>query len=192
MRAAPFVCAFLILATNCGPVLAQTAPPPAASDTAAEPQAASASLGHAALKGVTLKLINGVAAMAVFSTGTGSLVAGGALATVVAITSYTVFVVNDYVWDHYFPNTNVAANNESFNPLLSLGRNTAKFLTFKPAVVTADWTMIYLYTGSLASTLTMGSAYSILSPLTFYANNVAWDWLDWYSTGGQPQAAQPR
>jgi hypothetical protein len=52
--------------------------------------------------------------------------------------------------------------------------------------------MIYLYTGSLASTLTMGSAYSILSPLTFYANNVAWDWLDWYSTGGQPQAAQPR
>jgi uncharacterized membrane protein len=157
--------------------LAQTA-----TGSAAPELAASNTIGHAAAKGVTLKVINGVAGLAVFSTGTGSLVAGGVLAAAVAASSFTVFVANDYIWDRFFPNTNLAANNQSFNAVWSVGRNTAKFLTFKPAVVAVDWSVIYLYTGSLASTLTMGPAYSILAPLTFYANNVAWDWYDWWST----------
>jgi uncharacterized membrane protein len=153
-----------------------------ATGLAAPELTASGTLGHAVAKGVTLKVINGVVALTVFGTGTGSLVTGGVLAAAVAASSFTVFVANDYIWDQVFPNTNLAANNQSFNGIWSVGRNTAKFLTFKPAVVAVDWSVIYLYTGSLASTLTMGPAYSILSPLTFYANNVVWDWYDWWST----------
>ena len=166
--------------------LAQPAGPPA---SVAQPQQAAASLGHSTMKGLTLKVINGLAAMAVFTTGTGSLVAGSVLSAAVAASSFAVFVINDYLWDKYFPNTNLAANNQSFSPFWSLSRNTAKYLTFKPTVVTADWTVIYLYTGSWAATLTMGPAYSILSPLTFYTNNVAWDWYDWYS--GAASTAPP-
>lgn len=165
-------------------VLAQTSPsigePTAA--PAAPQQAATASVGHAAVKGLTLKAINALAAMTVFTTGTGSVVAGGTMSIAVAATSYTVFVTNDYIWDRFFPNTNIAAN-QSFSMFSSIGRNTAKFLTFKPAVMAADWTVIYLFTGSFASTLAMGSAYSLLSPITFYANNMAWDWYDWWSVG---------
>ena len=174
----------LALLVESGACLAQPATPPLPA-----PQQASASVGHSAVKGVTLKVINGLAAMAVFTTGTGSLAAGSILSAAVAASSYTVFVVNDYLWDRYFPNTNLAANNQSFSPFWSLSRNTAKFVTFKPAVMTADWSVIYLYTGSWFSTFTLGPAYSILSPLTFYANNVAWDWYDWYSSA--PGTAQP-
>jgi uncharacterized membrane protein len=155
---------------------AQTAPGPA---TTAPPVAAQASLGHAALKGLTLKVINGAVALGIFATGTGTIVGGSVLAAAVALSSFTVFTINDYVWDTYFPNTNLAANNQSFSTFGSLSRNTAKFLTFKPAVVAVDWSVIYLYTGSMASMFTMGPAYSILSPLTFYANNTLWDWYDW-------------
>ena len=99
---------------------------------------------------------------------------------------------NDYLWDRFYPNTNVAANGDSFSTISSLGRNTAKFLTFKPAVVAADWTVIYLYTGSLGSMLTMGPAYSLLAPATFYANNVAWDWYDWWGTSSTEAVSPAR
>ena len=147
---------------------------------------ASHTIGHAVAKGLTLKVINGTVALAVFGAGTGSLVAGGVLAAAVGASSFAVFVANDYIWDRFFPNTNVAANNQSFDTLWSVGRNTAKYLTFKPTVVAVDWSVIYLYTGSWASTLTMGPAYSILSPMTFYANNILWDWYDWANTPPTP------
>jgi hypothetical protein len=175
-RGAATAIAFALLVQTGGGALAQPAPAPA-------PQEVSASVGHSAMKGVSLKIINGLAAMAVFTTGTGSLAAGSILSAAVAASSFSVFVINDYLWDKYLPNTNLAANKVSFSPTWSLERNTAKFLTFKPAVVAADWTVIYLYTGSWLSTFTLGPAYSILSPLTFYANNVAWDWYDWYGSG---------
>jgi uncharacterized membrane protein len=178
----PRVCLAAVLLAALAAPLSVAAQTPHATSSAPIQQQASASLGHAAAKGVSLKIINGVVGMAVFTTGTGSLAAGSVLAASVAATSFSVFVINDYIWDHYFPNTNIAANNESFNAAWSIGRNTAKFLTFKPAVMVADWSAIYLYTGSMASTLTMGPAYSLLSPVTFYANNVAWDWYDWWST----------
>ena len=168
---------------------AQPTPVPAQPSDSAE-QAAPASLGHAAIKGVTLKLANAVTSMGIFYTGTGSMFASSALSMLIAATSYSVFVANDYLWDRISPNTNVAANNQSFQTTTSLGRNTLKFLTFKPAVVTADWTAIYLYTGSWASTLAMGSAWSLLTPVVFYANNTAWDWYDWWKTStDQPRQA---
>lgn len=172
--------------------IAQTAPaaggPQAEPITAASERAASASLAHAAAKGVTLKIGTGLAAMAVFYAGTGSVAASSVLSTIIIGTSYTVFVANDYIWDHYFPNTNVAANNQSFSTLSSLGRNTLKFLTFKPSVLLADWTAIYLYTGSWVATFAMGSAWSLVTPLVFYGNNVGWDWYDWWSTTGPSKA----
>ena len=178
----------LALAGLLWPLAATAQPMPALAqpaDTAV--QAAPASLGHAAIKGVTLKLANAAVSMGIFYTGTGSMIASSALSLLIAATSYSVYVTNDYLWDRFSPNTNVAANNQPFQTTTSLGRNTLKFLTFKPAVVTADWTAIYLYTGSWASTLAMGSAWSLLTPVGFYANNTAWDWYDWWSTSATDQ-----
>ena len=170
------------------PLSATAQPASVAIQPVATVQAAPSSLGHAAVKGVTLKLANAVTSVGIFYTGTGSMFASSALSMLIAATSYSVYVTNDYLWDRFSPNTNVAANNQSFQTTTSLGRNTLKFLTFKPAVVTADWTAIYLYTGSWASTLAMGSAWSLLTPVVFYANNTGWDWYDWWSTSaGQPQ-----
>ena len=178
-RGSRLLTVLVVLAGLFGPPAAAAQPAPAA----AEPVQAPISLGHAALKGVTLKLANAVTSMGIFYTGTGSVFASSALSLLIAATSYSVYVTNDYLWDRLSPNTNVAANNQSFQTGTSLGRNTLKFLTFKPAVVTADWTAIYLYTGSWASTLAMGSAWSLLTPVVFYANNTGWDWYDWWSTG---------
>ncbi len=171
------LCAGAIAASLLAPVAATAQTPPAEQP---------ASIGHAAAKGVTLKIGNAVTSMVVFSTGTGGLVTGGLLSVIIAATSYSVYVANDYLWDMYSPNTNVAANNPSFSTTTSLSRNTWKFLTFKPAVMLADWSAIYLYTGSFVSMLAMGSAWSLLSPMVFYANNVAWDWYDWYASTGAP------
>lgn len=182
----------MVLALACllWPLAAAAQPTPVATQPDATAQAAPASLGHTALKGVTLKLANAVTSMSIFYTGTGSMFASSALSMLIAATSYSVYVANDYLWDRFSPNTNVAANNQSFQTTTSLGRNTLKFLTFKPAVVTADWTAIYLYTGSWASTLAMGSVWSLLTPVVFYTNNTAWDWYDWWSTSAdRPQKA---
>lgn len=59
-----------------GNVLAQTAV------EAPPPQAVEASLSHAVLKGVTLKALSFTAGVAIFSWGTGSLLAGGSLSAV--------------------------------------------------------------------------------------------------------------
>ena len=45
----------------------------------------------------------------------------------------------------------------------------------------ATWSLIYAYTGSWTATLMMGSASSLAGPVIFYANNIGWDWYDWYS-----------
>ncbi len=161
--------------------MAQTAPQPAA------PPAAEASLGHAVLTGVPLQAALAPGAAGVFSAGTGSLAASGILTGLVSVASYGVYVANEYLWDVYAPAT--AAHDASFNASGSLGRNTYKFLTFKPAVMAADWSVVYAFTGSVAAMLTMGTGVSLTAPAAFYANNVAWDWYDWYSAA--PVLAAP-
>jgi uncharacterized membrane protein len=161
--------------------IAQTAP-------AAPPVTASASVGHAATKGLTLKAALALSSLTLFYVGTGSAVASGLLTLLVSGTSYTVYVTNEYLWDRYSPNTNVSANNQSFSTKSSISRNTLKFLTFKPTVMAVDWSTIYLYTGSLASMFTLGPAISLTSPIIFYLNNTAWDWYDWHDT---PTVAAP-
>ena len=161
--------------------IAQTAPAP-------PPVTASTSVGHAAIKGLTLKAALTLSSLTVFYVGTGSAVASGLLTALVSAASYSVYVTNEYLWDRYSPNTNVSANDQSFSTTSSLSRNTLKFLTFKPTVMAVDWGTIYLYTGSLTSMFTMGPAMSLTAPVIFYLNNTAWDWYDWHAT---PPAAAP-
>ena len=109
------------------------------------------------------------------------MVSGGVLTALTAASGYAIYVTNEYLWDTYSPNTNLAANNDKFDTSASLWRNTKKYLTLKPVGMVATWSLIYAYTGSWTATLAMGSASSLAGPLIFYANNIGWDWYDWYS-----------
>jgi uncharacterized membrane protein len=149
-------------------------------------------LGHVAAKGVTLKIATTAFGMTVFTVGTGSLWSASALTALGTAASYVTYVANEYLWDTYAPNTNLRANNESFSAWQSLWRNSGKYLTFKPAVVVTHWAVIYLYTGSAAATLAMGSVYSMTVPVIYYLNNVGWDWYDWYGGASPGPTAPPR
>jgi uncharacterized membrane protein len=90
----------------------------------------------------------------------------------------------------------VSANNESFHATSSLTRNTLKYLTFKPVVTVLNVGTIYWFTGSVAATAATGTAAVLILPLTFYLNNMLWDWYDWHSvsadTAAQPAAEKVR
>jgi uncharacterized membrane protein len=164
------------------PGAAQTSP--AAPDTPATtpPKAVEASVSHAVAKGLTYKAGSALKKLAIYSIGTGSVAAGGALAAITTVTSYAIYVANDYLWDTYSPNTNISANNDSFDTTESFWRNTTKYLTLKPIGMAATWTIVYLYTGSWTATVAMSTLSSLTGPIVFYANNVAWDWYDWYTS----------
>jgi len=154
-------------------------PAPAAAPTA--------SVSHSAANGITLKIGSALKKILIFSAGTGSVAAGGALTVITTASSYAIYVANEYLWDHYAPPANATA--ASFDASSSFWRNTKKYLTLKPVGMAATWSLIYAYTGSWTTTLTMGSASSLAGPLVFYANNMAWDWYDWYS--GAAKATAP-
>ena len=138
-----------------------------------------ASVSHAAAKGITLRVASALKKLAIFSSGTGSLTTGAMLTVITTVSGYVIYVANEYLWDLGVPNTNVRVNNESFDTLTSIWRNTAKYLTLKPVGMAVSWSIIYWYTGSWTATLAMGSISSLTGPLLFYANNLAWDWYDW-------------
>lgn len=165
-----------------GPAFAAAPEPPPAVD---------ASLSHSAVKGLTQRLGSALKKVAIFSLGTGSVIEGGALTVLTSISSYAIYVGNEYLWDSYSPNTNSRANNEDFDPAASFWQNTAKYLTLKPVGMAASWAVIYVYTGSWAATVAMGGVSSLLGPVVFYANNMAWDWYDWYSAPAQPVQRAP-
>ena len=180
-RAAGFAASLLApsfaLAQTTGPIIQ----PPV---EAAAPQAVKPSIMHAFAKAMTLKVGATALAGSIFYAGTGSLVDTGALLVLGNIGATGIFMANDYLWDHLSPNTNVSANNQSFDAMGSAWRNTQKYLTFKPAMAIWAWGSTYLYTGSVAATVTMGSAAFFAFPAVFYANNMAWDWYDWHATSG--------
>ena len=148
-----------------------------------------ASLTHSAVKTATLKLASTVLSMALFYGGTGSVADAGMLSVISAAGSGALFAANDYLWDYFSPNTNLAANNESFDPLASAWRNTRKYLTVKPTLIAFGYGVVYWYTGSWSSTLTLGTASIFAFPVAFYGNNMAWDWYDWYSASGENAGA---
>lgn len=155
------------------------------------PVAVDASLQHAATKGITLKAAVALKNWAIFTVGLGTMAGGGALTILASVNSYIAYVANEYLWDYFDPNTNISANSAAFNKQDSAWRNTAKYLTFKPASTTLEWATIYWFTGSWTAMLAMGSVTAITGPIVFYGNNIGWDWYDWYNNPGSPAEQQP-
>ena len=176
------VCGTLLCAE---PSLAQTAPVPPANATA--PVVAEASLGHAALKGITLKITQGLYSFGVFTVGVGvGAPLGAAMAVADGVGAYVFYIGNEYMWDTFHPNTNLRANNEAFGPLSSLSRTTLKYITYKPAVSAWHWGLIYAVTGSLQSMVLAGSVLWFTLPLMYYVNDTAWNFYDWRFATGTP------
>jgi hypothetical protein len=181
------LCGMLLYAA---PARAQTAAAVPA-DGAAAPRAAKASLGHAALKGVTLKLTQGLYSFGIFTLTAGmSIPMGAAMAAADGIGAYSVYVGNEYLWDKYYPNTNLRVNNEEFGVFSSLSRTTLKYISYKPAVTAWHWGIIYAVTGSVQTMVVTGSVLWFTLPLMYYVNNTVWDFYDWSSSTGA--AAAPK
>jgi hypothetical protein len=178
--------ALLYAALLCAaPAQAQTAPVPA--DGATAPAAAEASLSHSALKGVTLKMTQGLYSFGVFTVAVGvGTTLGAAMAVADGVGGYVVYVSNEYLWDTFHPNTNLRANNESFGPLKSLSRTTLKYITYKPAVTAWHWGLIYAVTGSVQTMVLAGSLLWFTLPLIYYVNDTAWNFYDWRFAAGTP------
>jgi hypothetical protein len=152
----------------------------AASAPAANP-AANASIGHAFAKAATLNIGIAAASMTIFSIGTASLAAGGVLTAGALVIGFTVYPANEYLWDRFAANTNDNSV-KAFDTSASLWRTTYKYVTFKVAASVSKFSWLYLYTGSVASTMVMGTVSSLAFPAIFYANGVGWDWYDWYNS----------
>jgi len=176
---APLLCLIVGTLSCAAPTWAQTVAqakfPPADGAAAAE-----ASLGHAALKGITLKLTQGLYSFGVFTVGVGvATTLGAAMAVADGVGAYGIYVGNEYLWDTLRPNTNLRVNNEEFGLFSSLSRTTLKYITYKPAVSVWHWGIIYAVTDSLQTTVMAGSVLWFTLPLMFYVNNTAWDLYDW-------------
>ena len=186
-----FAIAILLLAALASP--ARSAGPE--NDPAKAP-GADASLTHAAGKATTFKMGAFAVNMVVFSAGTGSVV-GGTLLTVFNVSkSWGLFTANDYLWDRYFPTDANKDSGKGFDAKASFWRNTGKFLTYKPVDTAIKFASIFLYTGSASVMLVYGTASSVLNTGVFYANDLAWDYYDWWMSPEKsreiPTAAQKR
>ena len=155
--------------------------PAVAQPTPATQQAAIATptLSHTFAKSTTLAAGSTAVIITIFALGTGDLASAAVLTGGTIAAMYTIYPVNEYVWDHFVPAHPATAENGSFDVAASLWRNTAKYITWKAGIMGAKFAWIYAYTGSFTSTLTLGGATSIALPVLFYMNNVAWDWYDW-------------
>jgi len=140
-----------------------------------------ASLSHSALKATTYKAGTTLVNFALLSVAAGGATGGAALAAIALGASWTLYTVNDYIWDRYDPPPVRRQGGENFNPEADLWRNTKKFATYKPAIAAFKYATIYVYTGSITAALVYGSATVLANTGVFYANNVAWDLYDWYT-----------
>jgi uncharacterized membrane protein len=186
-RSAILMVAVFYLSSVTAP-MAQTAPAAAQATASSDPPArkeVSASLTHSAIKTATLKLATTVVSIALFYGGTGNATDAGMLTAISAVGSSALFAANDYLWDYFSPNTNIRANDQSFDAVASAWRNTRKYVTVKPTLIAFGYGVVYWYTGSWASAVTLGTASIFAFPVAFYGNNMAWDWYDWYSAPGE-------
>ena len=164
----------------------------AAQTTSTPAQTGSASLSHSAVKATTLKIATSVTNFVVLSAATGGIVGGTVLTVFSAVSTILVYTGNDYLWDTYKPPPVRQTTGESFDASGDVWRNTLKYLTFKPLVLGVKWASILVYTGSMTTMLVFGTASSVTNAAVFYANNVAWDFYDWYaSVPQQPAVARP-
>jgi hypothetical protein len=102
-----WLAAMVICGLWTAPALAQVAPGPRVpldlprTVEAAPPR--DASLGHSALKATTFKIGTTAVNFAIFSYAAGGMTAGATLSLVVLGASWTLYTVNDYLWDRYDP-----------------------------------------------------------------------------------------
>lgn len=169
------------------PALAQTAPAPHGA-----PAAESASLTHSALKATTFKVGSTITNIAVLSYATGDFVAGTGLAAFMLGASWLTYTANDYLWDKYSPPPVKQTEDQGFDATADVWRNTGKYFTYKPVIASVKLTSLYLYTGSAAIAGVFGTATVLINTGVFYANNMAWDWYDWYSRAPQPVTTASR
>lgn len=165
------------------PGLAQVAPGPRvaldlpwAADTAAPPDA---SLRHSALKATTYKAGTTVVNFAIFTYAAGGAAGGATLAVIALGASWTLYTVNDYLWDRLAP-PRKREDGVAFDTQADVWRNTKKFMTYKPAIAAFKYATVYAYTGSVVTTAVAGTATVLVNTVVFYANNVAWDYYDWW------------
>jgi uncharacterized membrane protein len=154
---------------------------PLQADPPAAAQKSTASLSHSALKATTFKAGSTAVNLAVLSYATGTVVGGVALSAFILGASWVIYTANDYVWDSYSPPPVKQAANESFDATADVWRNTGKFLTYKPIIASIKLASIYVYTGSAAIAGVFGLATVVTNTGVFYANNMAWDFYDWYA-----------
>jgi uncharacterized membrane protein len=140
-----------------------------------------ASLEHSALKATTFKAGTTAVNFAILSYATGTVVGGVALSAFILGTSWVLYTANDYLWDTYSPPPVKQAEAEVFDATADAWRNTWKYLTYKPVIGSIKLASIYVYTGSAAIAGVFGTATIVTNTAVFYANNMAWDFYDWYS-----------
>lgn len=167
---------------SASPVVAQVAPAsvwrdlPATVATAA-PQ--DASLRHSAMKATTYKVGTTAVNYAIFSYAAGGAAGGALLAAIALGASWTLYTVNDYLWDRYDPPPVKKTAEQAFDSRIDAWRNTKKFLTYKPVIAAVKYATVYVYTRSVMTTLVAGSATVLANTAVFYVNNFAWDYYDW-------------
>ncbi len=137
------------------------------------------SLTHSAMKATTFKVGSTVVNLVLLSSAADGIVGGAALTTFMAVSSWSIYTANDYLWDRYAPPPPRQAGEQAFDASDNAMRNTLKFLTFKPVVASVKLISLYAYTGSLATTAVFGGAAIITNSVVFYANNMLWDFYSW-------------
>jgi len=182
-------CAGMIYCFAIATCAAQVAAPSAAQTTAPAPVP---SLKHTLVKTATQKLMSLFVTGVFVYGGTGSVVAASALTAITTTGAVAIFATNDYLWDYFDPPANTRANEPTFSVASSAWRNTKKYLTYKPAIMAFATGTAYLYTGVLSTAVGFGVGSAFIYTGVFYANNMAWDWYDWYSSPGKSAAAADR
>lgn len=157
-----------------------SAPPDAPAATAPAP---AASLAHSGVKQLTYEVGNTINNF-VFLTAASGLAGGALLTTFNTMQSWTVYTVNDYVWESLYPRE--ASKDGSFDVKQSFWHTTLKYMTGKPVVAGVKIAAISLYTGSMVTGLLYGTAATAGASVVFFANNLAWDFYDQLTT---PQPA---
>ncbi len=112
---------------------------------------------------------------------TSSWIDAGILTSIYTGLSLSLFVTNDYLWDVYNPmRLDVGTNRINFTE--SAKRTTLKFITYRTTFTAISAGILYTWTGSLKTTLTIGAALAITKAAMFYVNDFAWDWYTWWTT----------
>src|SRR5579883_1802977 len=157
-------------------------------ETAPPQEAESASVAHSAMKATTFKAATTAVNLAILSYATGSVVGGGFLAAFQLGASWIMYTTTDYLWDKYDPVPPKQAGQE-FDATADLWRNTKKYMTYKPVIASVKLLTLYAYTGSAAIAGVFGGATIVANAAVFYANNMAWDFYDWYTAPTRPATA---